>query len=482
MSLEFNIENFQNINTNFADQKFVSAWAGVYTIKKYNLLQRAGKVSVIIDNLVNSVNLKHNNLISTHIHLEAMRNGLYDDLGKTVFNEVSHQTKKEYPEYAKKYKRAINETTKGMNLSKNETVIFLSKIADILNSYQEAKLENSLGNNTPDIIQAISCTDKRLEDTLLGFSNKELGLKIVSDCKNLIDQPNSSPFSKIIDINAKQTEIDRWSKRLTLNDFKLLEHSARVTALVDVYLQLFKKENNFDKDTELNIFRYAMYHDYPEVILNDMPSPVKRQFPELADAQKGIEKIIMNPLNLQNSKVAKFICKIADVFDCLYEAKKEINSGNKDYEFKKVVNEYNLTYQNQLNKFEKYIKPEIIKNIQILYLDPEIFQIEEKTISQINKFKCQFLDNINQTICDISNNKVSPKEINYLNKTIIDFTDSQLFDLKLKLQESVFNNKTTFEKLTQSGVVLDKILFINAPEVIISELNTVNKNQIDLDL
>ena len=43
---------------------------------------------------------------------------------------------------------------------------------------------------------------------------------------------------------------------------------------------------------ELNVFRYSLYHDYPEVILNDMPSPVKQDYPILDKIQKNTEKEI----------------------------------------------------------------------------------------------------------------------------------------------------------------------------------------------
>lgn len=488
--LKFDKDNYLDLIEHFQSQKQIKSWSGVQTIKKHNLLHRAAKVPVIIDCLVNAVNKLTDTSITQYIHLESMRNGMYEDLAKTILNDLSKKTKNDYPEYAKHYNKVMKQISADLNLSKDPKVEYLANIGDILNSYFEAKLENTLGNNTDKILEALNDTNSRLETANLSQNVNEDFEKNVLDIAQKLtnNDPSISNYSLIIENTQNQMTIERWAKRLSLNDFTLLEHSARVTALVDIFLQINKSENNFDKSMELNVFRYSLYHDYPEVILNDMPSPVKQDYPILDKIQKNTEKEIMNVLELTNSKTAKFICKIADIYDCLYESKAEIQAGNRDPEYIKNRDNYENTYKKQLNKFKDSVSVELIKLLEEMYFDPVIPEIKKDIVEEVKKSKNEFLMTLSDSIISLAN-KPDLDGVNYINSLLNDLTNNQLVDLKNCLKKEILMNDIQIEDIENSGIHFDKILYAQKEDKILSNevkdvTNSVkiikNNSQIDI--
>lgn len=366
-TLSFTINNFANIIEAFNDQKKVAIWVGVPTIIKRNLLERAGKVANIIDVLVR-YNNKHNEVkINDSIHLESIRLGMYEDLAKVVLNEISHKTNKMFPQLAKLRKELAAKELSNMNLSVDSSVIFIAKLGDILNSYFEAKSEFKLGSRNENIIFAIENAQNRLEAAKSICDDSLLADTMVKISTYLMNaNPDECDFASTIDLFSRQSQIKRWSRRETLNQFNLLEHSARVTCLVDVFLQVFKSELKINDSEALQITRYALYHDYPEVILNDTPSPVKRLYPELDSMLKEIEAEIMTNLELDETKKTKFICKIVDIFDCRYEAQQEILLGNNENEFKIVLQEYANNFNSQVKKYSG-VSSKIVNRLMKLY-------------------------------------------------------------------------------------------------------------------
>lgn len=459
MALKFDLDNYQDLIKHFQDQKHIKSWSGTQTIKPHNLLHRAAKVPVIIDCVINAINKFSPNSISQHIHLESMRNGMYEDLGKTILNDLSKKTKLEYPDYAKHYEKILKNISADLNLSKNSEVLYIAQIGDILNSYFEAKLENNLGNNTDEIIYAINNINQRFNEANNIVANNELKNKVLNMAYNLVnEEPEVAVYNKIIETTQNQTTVERWAKRLSLNDFTLLEHSARVTALVDIYLQINKQENNFDKSMELNIFRYSLYHDYPEVILNDMPSPVKQMYPNLDKIQKQTEKSIMDVLDLTNSKNAKFICKIADIYDCYYESNAEILAGNKDPEYITNKSNYENTYYKQLNKYKDYIEHSIISNIQTMYFDPVLPEINQSVIDQLQEDRKKFMLSLTDYIINqVNNEDIDSVELNKINELLNDLSEKQKIDLTKCVKNAVILGDIELNKFISSGIQLNII-------------------------
>ncbi len=349
--LAFTLQDSSNIVIDFNSQKQVPTWSGVYTILRYNLLERGAKVASIIDVLVRFTNLK-STVISKQIHLDAMRVGMYEDMAKVTFNEISHKTKAMFPLLAKRRKELSNIELSDMNLSKDNLTLFIAKVADIINSFLEAQVEKRLGSQEYDILYAIEKAYVRIEEARSKCEDQKLAKKIVKAAHHLMTaKSDDCQFVSIIDFTARQSQVKRWAGRATLNNFNLLEHAARVACSVDVFLQVNSKELNFSTEEELQTLRYALYHDYPEVLLNDTPSPVKAKYPDLDVLLKEIEGEIMELLDLTETKNIKFICKIVDIKDCLYEAKQEKLLGNQDPEFDLVINGYAATFAKQVAKF-----------------------------------------------------------------------------------------------------------------------------------
>lgn len=363
--LSFDLENSQNIIDAFNSQKNIKGWYGEETIKEYNLLERAGKCFAILDNLINFIN--HSNekkVISNHIHLESLRLTMYDDIFKSKLNEISHLAKVRYQKLSKKISSIKKIYMSNMNLSTNETVVLLAKVADIMNSYYEAKVENNLGNNMPEIVDVLKYSFERLHNLREDFKNNEHVDTIIINANMLMNANANNTYKFMINQATRLGRVSRWGKRKTLNNFNVLEHSARVACLVDVFLKV--GNGIIAKEQELNTLRYAFYHDYPEKILNDLPSPVKDEFPDLNMLLKSIEKDIMKPLNLTNSKQAKAICKFADIYDCKFESSQEILLGNQDQEFLGNINDYDATFQKMEKRFED-VNPEIISLARTLF-------------------------------------------------------------------------------------------------------------------
>lgn len=337
-------------------------------IVKHNSLENISRLIAVADNLIMLINSKKP-MISQHIQLETMRMCIYKELGKSFTNSISSVAKRDFDKYFSAIRKISNNNLIGLNISKNETVNFIYNVTCALVDYFKSEIEYNLGNKQPHIINEmkvntiynlskdfkVSVSDlnkPNFNDLHLVLQKNELADSIISASFDLISAtPENSKYKDIINNVFLQDGVPRWGGRLTLNNFNLLQHTSRVTFLVDFFLQSNKKELNFTKERELNCFRYAFYHDYPESILNDLPSPIKQENPELKKILIESEKIIMKDLELIESKTAKFICKMADIYDCLHEAKKEIQSGNQDPEFKVVIDGYVENFTNKINDF-----------------------------------------------------------------------------------------------------------------------------------
>lgn len=170
---------------------------------------------------------------------------------------------------------------------------------------------------------------------------------------------------------TKQKFVQRWNGRKTLSDFNLLEHSARVTHFSRMLINSVKSKGFVITDSDvISILEYSLYHDLPEVFLNDITSPAKKQYPELDKILKSIECDILAPYDLKTNDLAKFVCKLADILDCYFEACSEIGLGNKDPEFNLVVNGFDDRVKETYYKFKDDIQllPLPITNIKFNFM------------------------------------------------------------------------------------------------------------------
>lgn len=162
-------------------------------------------------------------------------------------------------------------------------------------------------------------------------------------------------MSNLLSQFARQKYVKRWNGRKTLSEFNLLEHTARV-AFISRELMRVAAERDYavGDSTKFAVMEYALLHDVSEVILGDITSPTKRTFPKLDKLMKKLEGEVMQPFGVGNiSALTKYICKLADIVDCFYEALEEVFLGQRSQEFAMVVSDV----EGQLGKVKKkYIK------------------------------------------------------------------------------------------------------------------------------
>ena len=93
------------------------------------------------------------------------------------------------------------------------------------------------------------------------------------------------PFSALL---ARMKYITRWSLMHSTRAESLSEHTCD-TALLAHFLCLIAKHYTGTPCRPEAVAVAALYHDAPEIITGDMPTPVKYHSPALRDAYKALE-------------------------------------------------------------------------------------------------------------------------------------------------------------------------------------------------
>ena len=184
-------------------------------------------------------------------------------------------------------------------------------------------------------------------------------------------------YQVLIDF-ARQKNVKRWNGRCTLNNYNLLDHSARVANICRIMCQIIELNGTpLDAQLKLHIMEYALYHDYAEIFMNDTPTPIKQKHVEFDAMIKSIEKEIMQPLILPENKLVAFIVKLADIIDVTYEALSEIKLGAFDIDYIDVAN------GDVLRKIVKYSKKNDVN------LDEELIKsFINVAVSMIDYLRC----------------------------------------------------------------------------------------------
>jgi len=139
--------------------------------------------------------------------------------------------------------------------------------------------------------------------------------------------------------------ISRWSLMRNTRVENLAEHSYHVSvlahALAIISRDVFGNEINPDRAATA-----ALYHDMPEILTGDLPTPIKYYGADIRTAYKKIEKEAMMKLlgtldeNLRGSITDAALCederlslivKAADKLDAYIKCREEINAGNSDF-------------------------------------------------------------------------------------------------------------------------------------------------------
>ena len=146
---------------------------------------------------------------------------------------------------------------------------------------------------------------------------------------------------------ARMKYIDRWALMRNTRQENLSEHSADVAAIAHAIALLKNIRFGGSVNAERAAF-LGLYHDMPEIITGDMPTPVKYHSDALHDAflqveQEACDRLLsMLPADLRQSYRAAFfkeendaylwrIVKAADKIAALIKCIEEEQAGNREF-------------------------------------------------------------------------------------------------------------------------------------------------------
>ena len=146
---------------------------------------------------------------------------------------------------------------------------------------------------------------------------------------------------------ARMKYIDRWALMRNTRQENLSEHSADVAAIAHAIALLKNIRFGGSVNAERAAF-LGLYHDMPEIITGDMPTPVKYHSDALHDAFLQVENeacdrlLSMLPEDLRDSYHAAFfrqeddadlwrIVKAADKIAALIKCIEEEQAGNREF-------------------------------------------------------------------------------------------------------------------------------------------------------
>ena len=145
--------------------------------------------------------------------------------------------------------------------------------------------------------------------------------------------------------------IARWALMRNTRTENVEEHSYEVAvlahALAVIGRDVFHKQLDPDK-----VAAAALFHDAPEIITGDMPTPIKYYNPELKNAYKQVERVAQDkllsmlpqelvpayePLVRESDATVRLYVKAADKLAAWLKCQEELKAGNT--EFKRAADE-----------------------------------------------------------------------------------------------------------------------------------------------
>ncbi|GAB0148726.1 HD domain-containing protein [Marichromatium gracile] len=124
---------------------------------------------------------------------------------------------------------------------------------------------------------------------------------------------------------ARSGHVTRWHSVRCARNQTLAEHHYLVAMITRELLSRVMPEDP-GPEVRLQALEYALLHDAPELLMGDMPSPLKRRVAEVAGRADPLERIereiapevIARKQALRHTPLA-FIVKLADLMDaCLF--------------------------------------------------------------------------------------------------------------------------------------------------------------------
>lgn len=140
--------------------------------------------------------------------------------------------------------------------------------------------------------------------------------------------------------------IARWALMRNTRTENVEEHSYEAAVLAHALAVIGKEEFGRDVSPE-KVATAALFHDAPEIITGDMPTPIKYHNPTLKDAYKQVEAAAQEKLLSQlpeklRASYAPLVCesdaeirryvKAADKLSAWLKCQEELKAGNREFE------------------------------------------------------------------------------------------------------------------------------------------------------
>ncbi len=146
---------------------------------------------------------------------------------------------------------------------------------------------------------------------------------------------------------SRMKYINRWGLMRNAREENIAEHSLEVAIITHLLCEMRNRRFGGNIDVSKAVLT-ALYHDVPEIITGDLPTPVKYYDPGIRDAYKRVEqaaaKKLMDgiPEDLRDGyrplieeepeQEIGIIVKAADKLSALIKCLEERHSGSKDFE------------------------------------------------------------------------------------------------------------------------------------------------------
>ncbi len=182
---------------------------------------------------------------------------------------------------------------------------------------------------------------------------------------------------------SRMRYIERWGLMRSSIPENVQEHSHMVAVLAHA-LGLIRRDI-FKKDCDPNFLAAAaLYHDAPEILTGDMPTPIKYHSGRISEAYHEVERaasdklINMLPVELQNSMSPLISGEVGEDAKCLVKAADRLSAYIKCVEERKAGNREFLSAEAQTRRriedmglpeadyFLKHFMPAFEKNLDEL--------------------------------------------------------------------------------------------------------------------
>ena len=143
------------------------------------------------------------------------------------------------------------------------------------------------------------------------------------------------PFHALL---GRMKYITRWALMRCMRQESLSEHTADTALLAHALCLIARNITHTGADIRPDtVAAAALYHDAPEILTGDMPTPVKYKNEALRTAYKAVEResalamADLLPPELHEIEAERKLLKAADRLSALIKCMEEVESGNREF-------------------------------------------------------------------------------------------------------------------------------------------------------